>query len=151
MAVKTLLIDESELIDFQLYGLASAYSDSPQFIYNVNQFFDTRFTRCDDLDVLTGDEISYYPVFEWEDEQDQLYYHIIKNNAYTLNPSENLSNLASLFDVAPMLIPQHREYNYLLRVSGGDPDEIPFKENNFIQKITRLDPDKIKTISRLIF
>jgi len=151
MAFKTLLIDESEFIDFQLYGLVSGYTDSPQFIYHVNQHFGTQFSRCEDLDVVIEKEITYYPVFEWEDCEKQVYYHIIKNNAYTLNNPQDFSNFASLFEVTPFLIAQFKEYNYLLRISGDFSEEIPFTENTFIQQITKLETDKIKTISRLIF
>lgn len=151
MAVKTLLIDESELIDFQLYGIATAYSDSPQFIYNLNQSFQTRFERIKDLDVLIEDQIAYYPIYEWEDCNSQIYYHIVKNSAYILNSNQNLSNLSTLFDVTPTLIPQYKEYNYFLRVSQEDFNITLIKENSFIQKVTQLDTSKIKSISRLIF
>lgn len=151
MAVKTLLIDESEFIDFQLYGIATAYSDSPQFIYNINLFFQSQFVRIKDLDVLIEKQIAYYPIYEWEDPDSQIFYHLVKNSAYILNPTQNMNTLASLFDVVPTLIPQHKEYNYFLRISQEDYNEMPLKENYFIQKITRLEPSKIKSISRLIF
>lgn len=151
MTVKTLLIDESEFIDFQLYGIATAISDSPQFIYNVNLNFDTQFIRVKDLDVLIENQMAYYPIYEWEDVSTQVYYHIVKNSAYILNSTQNFSNLSSLFDVAPVLIPQYKEYNYFLRISQEDYGEIPLQENSFIQKITLLETSKIKSISRLIF
>lgn len=151
MGIKTLLIDESEFIDFQLYGIATAFSDSPQFIYNVNLNFHTRFERIKDLDVLIENQVSYYPIYEWEDSNTQIYYHIVKNSAYTLDTVQNLSNLSSLFDVTPTLIPQFKEYNYFLRISQEDFSEIPLQENSFIQKITPLEVAKIKSISRLIF
>jgi hypothetical protein len=151
MATKTLLIDESEFIDFQLYGLASAYSDSPQFIYHFNSFFATRFERCADLDVLTNKKISYYPVFEWKNPENRNHYHIIKNVAYALNNPGEIANLASLFEISPYLVSQFKEYNYLLKISGDENEEIPFYENPFIQKITRLEPKQIKAINRLIF
>ncbi|SMC36975.1 IPExxxVDY family protein [Moheibacter sediminis] len=151
MGIKTLLIEESEFIDFQLYGIATAFSDSPQFIYNVNLSFHTRFERIKDLDVLIEHQMAYYPIYEWEDSSTQIYYHIVKNSAYTLDAVQSLSNLSSLFDVTPTLIPQFKEYNYFLRISQEDHNEIPLQENSFIQKITPLEVAKIKSISRLIF
>lgn len=151
MAVKSLLIDESEFIDFQLYGIATAYSESPQFIYNINLNFQTGFERIKDLDVLIENQMAYYPIYEWKDLERQVCYHIVKNSAYILNPAQNISNLASLFDVVPALIPQHKEYNYFLRVSSDDGDILPVRENSFIQKITLLEPAKIKSIDRLVF
>lgn len=151
MAVKALLIDESEFIDFKLYGIATAFSDSAQFIYNLNKNFQTRFERVKDLDVLIENQMAYYPMYEWEDLERRVCYHIVKNNAYILSPSQNISNLASLFDVIPALIPQHKEYNYFLRVFPDDVDIPPISENSFIQKITLLEPAKIKSIDRLVF
>jgi len=151
MTVKTLLIDESEFIDFQLYGIATVFSDSPQFIYNVNLHFQTKFERIKDLDVLIENQMAYYPIYEWEDEESQNLYHIVKNSAYILNSNQNLSNLSTLFDVTPTLIPQHKEYNYFLRIGMESSEPIPLHENNFIQKITELETSKIKSISRLIF
>lgn len=151
MATKTLLIDETEFIDFRLYGILSAYADSPQFIYHVNRSFDTKFVRCQDLDVLIENQETFYPVFEWEDLQYGTYYNIIKNTAYTLNTRENFGNLTSLFDVAPVLINQYKQYNFLLKVSGEEPPEFPISEIDFIQVVTELDTASIKTINRLIF
>lgn len=151
MAAKALLIDESEFIDFQLYGIATAYFDSPQFIYNVNLNFHTRFVRVKDLDVLIENQLAYYPIYEWEDDDSRICYHIVKNGAYILNPAQNLSNLASLFDVTPALIPQHKEYNYFLRINSDYTDSIPLRQNSFIQKITPLEPARIKSIDRLVF
>lgn len=151
MAVKTLLIDESEFIDFNLYGIISIYSDFPMMIYHVNRAFETKFRRIEDLDVLFTKQLAFFPIFEWFDRISGQCYHIIKNLAYTLGSSENLTNLSSLFEVAPALISQYKEYNYLLKVSGEIDDEIPFHENTFMQKITKLDTTKIKTINKLIF
>ncbi len=151
MAIKTLLIDEAEFIDFQLYGILSTFSDAPQFVYNLNRSFGTKFARCTDIDVLIQEQISYYPVFEWENELNGVYYNIIKNVAYTINTGENFGNLSSLFDVAPALINQYKQYNFLLKVTGDDSEELIFTENNFIQLITELDTSSIKTINRLIF
>lgn len=149
--MKTLLIDEAEFIDFRLYGLVTAYTDSPQLVYHINRSFETQFVRCEDLDVLIENQLTYYPVFEWEDRQTGAVYNIIKNSAYTLNSQENFGNLSALFEVAPVLIQPYKQYNFLLKVSGDTSEGLPFKENNFIQVITELETDSIKTINRLIF
>lgn len=151
MAQKTILLDASEFIDFELYGIVSSFSHSPQFVFHLNKFFETRFYRIEDLDVYFHGETSYYPVYRWEDVQSGCDYHIIKNIAYSLgNQSINHKKL-KLFDVeiAPALIQQHKEYNYLLKVTGEQEKWI--KENSFIQKITKFDVNNIKSIDRLIF
>jgi hypothetical protein len=151
MIMKTLLMDEADFIDFQLFGIASNYSDPAQFVFQVNLNFQTKFFRCEDLDVLIENQLSYYPIFEWEDCQSGVLYHIVKNAAYSLNLAENERSLSGLFDVAPPIIPQFRQYNYLLKVVDLDDLELPFQENSFIQKIVPLETDNIKTINRLIF
>lgn len=151
MAQKIILFDESELIDFELYGIVSSFSDSPQFVFHLNKFFNTRFHRIEDLDVCFHKETSYYPIYRWEDNQSGCDYHIIKNIAYSLGSKSIKENTPKLFDVeiAPALIQQHKEYNYLLKVTGDE--EKWLKENSFIQKITKFEVNKIKSIKRLIF
>lgn len=151
MVQKTILLDASEFIDFELYGIVSSFSDSPQFVYHVNKFFDTRFYRIDDLDVCFHGQISYYPVYRWEDAQNGCDYSIIKNIAYSLGNPKNKEKTQKLFDVdiAPALINQHKEYNFLLKAIGEQEKWI--KENSFIQKVTKFEVNKIKSIDRLIF
>ncbi|MBA5628654.1 IPExxxVDY family protein [Moheibacter lacus] len=151
MAIKTLLLDEAEFIDFQLYGLVSAYADPAQMVYHINRSFETQFIRCADLDVVIENQITYFPVFEWENLETGTYYHIIKNASYSLNSTDNFGNLSTLFDVTPVLIQAYKQYNFLLKVSGDSSEELPFDENNFIQLISELETDGIKTINRLIF
>lgn len=151
MATLTMLIDETELIDFQLFGIVSSISDSPQFIYQVNLNFETTFSRSKDLDVLIESQLFYFPVFEWENPKTGEYYNIIKNTAYTLNDTKNLGSLSEMFDVTPFLINQFRQYNYLLKVSSLEQESLPIFENNFIQVVRPLDIEKVKQINRLIF
>ncbi len=151
MAVKTLLLDEAEFIDFQLYGMVSAFSDSAQLAYHINRSFETQFFRTTDLDVVIEKQITYFPVFEWENVQTGAYYHIIKNASYTLDSQKDFPNLSALFDVAPALIQSYKQYNFLLKVSGDVSDGLPISENSFISLLTELETDGIKTINRLIF
>ena len=151
MAVKTLLLDEAEFIDFQLYGLVSSFTDSAQLVYHINSIFQTRFSRTTDLDVVIEQQITYFPVFEWENAQTGAYYHIIKNASYTLDSQKDSPNLSALFDVAPVLIQTYKQYNFLLKVNGDVSEGLPISENNFISVLTELETDGIKTINRLIF
>lgn len=151
MAVKTLLLDEAEFIDFQLYGLVSSFTDSAQLVYHINRNFQTRFCRTTDLDVVIEHQITYFPVFEWENAQTGAYYHIIKNASYTLDSQKDSSNLSALFDVAPVLIQTYKQFNYFLKISGDVSEGLPISENNFISVLTELETDGIKAINRLIF
>lgn len=151
MIMKTLMMDEADFIDFQLFGIASNFSDPAQFVFHLNRIYNTQFSRCQDLDVKIEGEVSYYPTFEWEDCQFGILYYIIKNAAYSLNSSENERTLSGLFDVAPPIIPQFKQYNYLLKVVDLDDVQLPMQEGAYIQKIVPLEIDHIKTINRLIF
>lgn len=148
-------IDEDELIDFQLFGVISDISNSFQFAYKLNQSFQSSFKRIDDLDVQIAPDVTvFYPIYEWRNKEQLACYHLIKNISYqTINKKKEM-DLFNLFDATPFLIPQHKQYNYILRVSEADEisiSEINFKENSFIRQITKFDLDTIKTKNRLIF
>jgi len=149
--VKTILFDSEDLIDFELFGLITSYNDSPQLIYHLNRSFETRFERCNDLDVVIDGHLTYFPVFEWENAETGEYYNIIKNVAYTVNRKNKGSSLSALFDLTPALISRFKEYNFLMKVTGDGYSELPISENQFIQKISRLKTEKVKSIERLIF
>lgn len=149
--MKTILFDSEDLIDFELYGLITSYNDSPQLIYHLNRFFETRFERCNDLDVVIDGHLTYFPVFEWENPETGEYYNIIKNVAYTVNQKNNGNSLSALFDLTPALISRFKEYNFLMKATGDGYSELPISENQFIQKISRLKTEKVKSIERLIF
>lgn len=150
MGPKSIFLDLADFLDFELYGLVSSFSDSAQFVFHFNQFFETKFQRQLDLDVLNGEQIAYYPMYEWENTYNQIHYHLIKNASYSLRKTEKDNNLGNLFDVAPILIQELKAYNYLLKVNGEACSDW-LKENNFIQKITKFEVKEIRSIDRLIF
>ncbi|HUH35488.1 MAG TPA: IPExxxVDY family protein [Moheibacter sp.] len=150
MAQKHIFLEMADFIDFELYGIVSSFSDAVQFVFHFNQFFETKFHRMADLDVLNEGEMAYYPMFEWENPNSQTHYHLIKNSSYSLTKKGKESDLSLLFDIAPVLVQELKAYNYLLKVNGEESSDW-LKENNFIQKITKFDVDKIKSIDRLIF
>lgn len=149
--MKTILFDGDELIDFQLYGLISSYNDTTQFIYHTNRCFETCFLRDLDLDVVIDKHLTYFPIFKWEEPETGSYYSIIKNTGYTNEQKRTGNELFELFDMTPPLIAKYKDYNFLLKVNGDENDEIRISENEFIQRITKLRTEKIKSIERLIF
>lgn len=151
MSAKAFLLDALDFIDFELYGISSKFLDSVQFVFNLNTVFQTQFQRIEDLDILIDGQTTYYPMYEWEDVNSHTLYHIVKNLAYTTEINQKMSNLSSLFDVTPNLIKQYKEYNYFLKVSPELYGDLPIQENDFIQKITKLDTDNVKNIENLIF
>lgn len=152
MAQKTYLLDPVEFIDFMLYGIASNYVQSPFFVFHLNRSFGTQFVRSEDLEVIIREEPLYFPRFEWEDSQTNVYYTLLKNVGYNLFVEREQNNLTSLFDISPPLISQLKDYSYILKINADSEEiEIPFLENSFIQKIVELNTEKIKNIDRLIF
>ena len=150
--MKTYLLDPEDFLDFQLYGVVSSYSDSPQFVFHVNLAFDTQFVRVSDLELVFDNQNFFFPRFEWEDQQNHLYFNLIKNVSYSLNAHREPKNLSTLFEMTPPLFSQLKMYNYFLKITAGDNEfELPLKENLFIQKISKLDINKIKNIDRLVY
>ncbi|MFA7448221.1 MAG: IPExxxVDY family protein [Weeksellaceae bacterium] len=152
MATKTYLLDPEDFLDFQLYGMVSSYSDSPQLVFHVNLNFETQFSRVSDLELVIENQKLYFPRFEWTDQQNHIYYNLIKNVSYSLDVQEKPTDLTALFEMTPHLISQFKMYNYFLKITAEeDQIELPIKENLFIQKISKLDINKIKTIDRLVY
>ena len=152
MATKTYLLDPEDFIDFQLYGIVSSYSDSPQFVFHVNLNFKTQFSRVSDLELVIENQKLYFPRFEWVDQQNYRYYNLIKNVSYSLDVQQKSADLTALFDMTPHLISQFKMYNYFLKITTEEDEfELPLNENLFIQKISKLDINKIKTIDRLVY
>lgn len=151
MAVRILDLDEISLIDFQLYGIVSSYTDPAQFVYHLNLNFTSRFVRVEDLDLKVEGRNAYYPVFEWEDLSTGGIYHLIKNTAYTDETVRDTNNLYAMFDVSPVLIKSMKQYNFLLKETGFTGTQLPFGVNHFIQQVSAVDVNTLKQAERLIF
>lgn len=151
MAAKSYLMDFEDIVDFQLYGIAANFSNTSQLIYNLNKTFDLSFKRGEDLDILINKKETFYPLFEWEEEESGNLWYIIKNRAYSLDKEPSARNLFDMFALNPPLIPQHKEYNFLLKIDSTEEVLLPLKENSFISKITLLDTTKIKGLESLLF
>ncbi len=147
-----LLLDD--YIDFQLLGITSNLSNSFQFAYYLNASYQTKFKRDFDLDVIVNNRTIYYSNFIWEDINNHLVFNLIKNAPFQTHISDH-DSIHGLFDVSPLLIPQQKNYNYILKVSGCDYGaqqvNLPFSLDVNIQSIAAFDVNQIKTIDRLIF
>ncbi|MBF0597728.1 IPExxxVDY family protein [Faecalibacter rhinopitheci] len=148
-----LLLDD--FIDFQLVGVNSSFESSFQFIYHLNQQFETRFQRINDLDILINQQEFFFSTFYWYDVFNKIDYHIIKNR-----PTESISknkgvNLSQLFPADFPLVSEYDECNYILKITGWDEDvtdlKLPFKTTNFIDKLKIYDIEDIRDADRLIF
>ena len=63
--------------------------------------------------------------------------------------------MQDMFGVSPLLIPQYKNYNYILKISGWEFGleqlNLPFKIGPAIQSMTPFNVEQIKTLDRLIF
>lgn len=148
-----ILLDD--LIDFQLLGIISTFSNPFQLVYHLNVEQHTKFTRTNDLDVYINDELLvYYPAFLWDDPLQQKSYYLIKNLPLP-ELNTDTEHMNELFDMAPYLVPQHKNYNYILKISGWEFDahtvNLPFGLSPAVQNIVQFDLTQIKTLDRLIF
>jgi len=148
-----LLLDD--FIDFQLVGVNSSFESSFQFIYHLNQDFNTRFQRVKDLDILVNQQEFFFSTFHWYDYSNKVDYYIIKNRPIQAIFKNKEVDLSQLFQADFPLIQKYKSCNYVLKVAGWEDDIenliIPFKTNNFINNIEILDIDLIADADRLIF
>ena len=125
-----------EWIDFHLIGVNSSFNTSTQFIFHLNSTYDTRFQRINDLDI-------------WLDN------HIIKNIPNQSNSKKIEVDLSNLFKESIILVPNYKDCNYIVKVSGWEDDienlPLPFVEKDFIKLIKKIDVDLISTADRLVF
>lgn len=147
-----ILLDD--LIDFEILGIISNLSNAYQFVYHLNTTYGTRFVRDLDLDIKIENDIIYYPNFVWEDVNNQVIFNIIKNTPFQSLKAQQLS-MQDMFGVSPLLIPQYKNYNYILKISGWEFGleqlNLPFKIGPAIQSMTPFNVEQIKTLDRLIF
>ncbi len=148
-----LLLDD--FIDFQLVGVNSSFESSFQFIYHLNQEFDTYFQRIKDLDILINQQEFFFSTFHWYDSFNKMDYYIIENKPIEINLKNKEVDLSQLFDEEIHLIERYKDFNYILKVANWEEDVenliIPFKTNNFIKEIEIEEIDLIQDANRLIF
>ena len=142
-------------IDFHLIGVNSIYSTSTQFIFHLNSTFDTHFQRIKDLDIWLDDHTYYFETYEWLDEANKIDYHIIKNIPNQSNSQKNEVDLSNLFKESIILVPNYKDCNYIVKISGWEDDlqnlSLPFTEKDFIKVIKKTEIDLIAVADRLVF
>lgn len=148
-----LLLDD--FIDFQLVGVNSSFESSFQFIYHLNQEFNTYFQRIKDLDILINQQEFFFSTFHWYDSFHKMDYYIIENKPIEIDLKNIAVDLSQLFDDEIYLIERYKDFNYILKVANWEDCIenliIPFKTNNFIKEIEIEEIDQINDANRLIF
>ena len=144
-----------DFIDFQLIGINSTFENVFQFIFYLNTNFGSGFQRINDLDILINQQEFFFPTFHWFDTSNKLDYHIIKNRPAEPNIQNNGVDLYQLFPADFPLVTKYKSCNYILKITGWEDEihqlDIPFKTNEYINKLEVYDIDDISDAERLIF
>ncbi|WP_313376198.1 IPExxxVDY family protein [Chishuiella sp.] len=142
-------------IDFHLIGVNSSINTSIQFIFHLNSTFGTYFQRVKDLDIFIDDHTYYFEIYEWFDEVNKIDYQIIKNIPNKSDSKKNEVNLSNLFKESILLVPNYKNCNYIVKISGWEGQiadlQLPFFENDFIKTIKKIEINLISTAERLVF
>ena len=148
-----LLLDD--FIDFQLIGVNSTFENSFQFIFYLNSNFGAGFQRIKDLDILINKQEYFFSTFHWYDVSNKLDYHIIKNRPSEPNIQNKEVDLYQLFPADFPLVAKYKSCNYILKITGWEDEiqllDIPFKTNEYLNKLEIYDIDEISDAERLIF
>ena len=144
-----------DLIDFHLIGVNSSFDTSTQFVFHLNSTFDTHFIRIKDLDIWLDEHTYYFETYEWSDITNKIDYHIIKNTPNQSDSKKNELDLSNLFKESIILVPNYKDCNYIVKISGWEDDiqnlQLPFIEKDFIKVIKKIDVDRIAVAERLVF
>lgn len=111
------LYDEIEE-DFHLFGVQTPITDETKFIFLLNQTFNWKLKRINDLDVTFGDDTFCYSSFIYEDpHNEEDYVYVIKNLSHDkLDNSVNhsLFNNIALSKSRPLLN-KFSIYQYMIK------------------------------------
>lgn len=142
--MKTFYLDTDYEYDFDLYGLVSSGKDYT-VAWWLNKLFTMRLTKQTDLCfTLPGKEQLLVSNFEFSTEHSNI--RLIRNKALGVCTLRK-----------PYLLPDLKEYDYILQISGSLPKLYP---NNFIntllhipliQYVKQFDPLALKFKENLIF
>ena len=157
-----------DFIDFHLIGVNSSFDTSTQFIFHLNSTFETHFQRIKDLDIWLDDHMYYFETYAWLDDHmyyfetyawlddaNKIDYHIIKNTPNQSESKKNEVDLSNLFKESIILVPNYKDCNYVVKISGWEDDiqnlVLPFEEKDFIKQIKKIDIDLISIAEQLVF
>ncbi len=142
--MKTLRLDIEYDYDFDLYGLVSAGKDYTMAWW-LNKLFNFRLTKQQDLCYIFGSK-DQLMISNFEFCLEHQAVRLFRNRALGIN---NLKK--------PFLLPDIKEYDYILQITGVFtelyPQELISKLNNipFVQYVKQFDPLSLKFKENLIF
>lgn len=145
--------DDEDLFNFNVIGLQSTLNEDFRFVFHINQYFHTRFERIHDLHILHKKEPFTFSVFQFIDEQNHCKYTLYRNESFVKEISDtNDFSLFSSFDTKHFLLPQYKQFNYLVKMEGEQLDEISLHlhQNSFINYVFTIPLKTLKNKENLI-
>lgn len=124
---------------FLLVGISSTEEDY-KLCWHLNKLLQLDFERVEDLEILAGDKNLTFAVFEYEDQEIEVFYYLICNK-HPLG----------------LLVPEEAKADYILKISGEyemvDRAELIKKIRNIQPVITAyaLEPGRMKSVDNLLF
>jgi hypothetical protein len=142
--MKTLLLDMEYEYNFDLYGVTTPVKDY-KLAWALNAIFDLRLARQDDLcyDFLGKDRLII-----------SNYQYITSHNIFRLFRNKALGATTL---IKPFLLPDIKEYDYIIQIAGAMqqlyPQELINKilKTQLVQYVKKIDPLTLKFKENLLF
>lgn len=144
MSKEKLIIDHT-FEEFVLFGIVSDVKEF-KLAWQLNKFLDIDLILQEEMILEFKKEKSLSILF-YESNGERFNVRLIKNLAVAFDEIKN-----------PFLLPEIKNYDYLLYVEGEDIHDFDaqewteaIKNATFVQYISRIDIDKIKSVDNLMF
>lgn len=155
MAVYKLQLDDFNTIEFELIGIHTSIEVS-KLAFLLNQNLGIKFSFYDQIDKKIKNQKGSFERYLFEDEDHEISWNLVENKCIIKETSTNES-LFNQFETVMYLIPEFKNIDFILKIDK-DEDLINFEqillEISKIKTISmtyKIDKNKIKTISNLIF
>lgn len=146
-------VPEEEIYLIALYSSLEIF----RVVYHLNSVLTLRLQRTpEDIDFINPDSISYYPLYHFYDEINDVDYYVVANKART--KPMNLIKQGSWFEedntYHTYLIPERKNVDFFLKIErriGIDDLLSNLKQIRQISAIHSEDTSRIKSYKNLIF
>ena len=154
--INHLLFDETPEEEESLIALYSSV-EIFRVVYHLNKVLEMRLERTEkDIDFVSVDSISYYPLYHFYDKNTDVDYYVVANKA-KIKPTES-DKKESLFkensSYTTYLIPERKNVDYFFKIERRFEIENLLKKIKEIRQISAVhqeDISRIKSYKNLIF
>ena len=135
---KKIRLADSALVDFDVIGITANESKEYKFVYQLNKALGSFFTRINNLDNFVKGSQYDYIAYESHDSLIESSLFLIKNSPIAQNDDLQKTHLSELFLATPLLIPELKNCNYILKIEENYNLEILLKNINIFYKTRQL-------------